>query len=88
MQIARPASRAAYTGRGDDMPEGPLEFAAETPRPQDGARFDLYTRPDDLDRGTMMPNDLNGRYRVTGSAFVEIDGTRYLHVWYERATNE
>jgi hypothetical protein len=27
------------------MPEGPLEFAADTPRLRDGARFDIYTDP-------------------------------------------
>jgi hypothetical protein len=70
------------------MLEGPLEFAADTPPPREGARFDIFTRPDDPNRGTMTPNDLNGRYRVTGSRIVEIDGTHYLHVWYERVPNE
>ena len=67
------------------MPEGPLEFAASTPRPANGVRFDIYTRPDDLNRGTIMLNELAGRYRVTSSDYAEIDGVRTLRVWYEPA---
>jgi len=67
------------------MPEGPLEFAADTPRPGTGARFDIYTDPQDLNRGTMMRNELTGRYVVTGTDYAEIDGTAVLRVWYERS---
>ena len=70
------------------MAEGPLEFAAETPRPPDGARFDIYTDPHDQNRGTMVLNGLNGRYRVSHSEYAEIDGTTYLQVWYETAPRE
>jgi len=64
------------------MPQGPLEFAADTPRPRDGARFDIYTSPNDLNRGTLVLNDLSGRYVVTNTEYAEIDGTTYLWVWY------
>lgn len=67
------------------MPEGPLEFAADTPRLPDGARFEIFTDPADLNRGTLVPNDLTGRYVVARSAYAEIDGTTYLHIWYDRA---
>ena len=67
------------------MPEGPLEFAVGTPRPRDGARFDIYTNPSDLDRGSLVLNDLTGRYVVTGTEYMEIDGATYLWVWYEPA---
>ena len=67
------------------MPEGPLEFAADTPRLRDGARFDIYTDPNDLNRGTLVPNDLTGKYVVPRSDYAEIDGTTYLRVWYDPA---
>jgi hypothetical protein len=67
------------------MPEGPLEFAADTPRPPDGTRFDIYPDPRDRNRGTMVLNDLTGRYSVSASDYAEIDGTRVLRVWYEVA---
>ena len=67
------------------MPEGPLEFAAGTPRPRDGARFDVYTDPADLNRGSMVPNDLTGRYVVVRSKYADVDGITYLHVWYDPA---
>jgi hypothetical protein len=67
------------------MPEGPLEFAADTPRPADGARFDIYTNTHDQDRGTMVLNDLSGRYVVAQSDYAEVDGTTCLRVWYESA---
>jgi hypothetical protein len=70
------------------MPEGPLEFSADTPRPRDGARFDIYTDPHDLNRGTMAPNELTGRYVVSGTEYVEIEGATYLRVWYERAPTD
>jgi hypothetical protein len=70
------------------MPEGPLEFAADTPRPANGVRFDIYAKPDDLNRGTMVLNELGGRYRVTNSDYAEIDGVRYLRVWYEAAPHD
>ena len=67
------------------MVEGPLELAADTPRPRDGSRFDLYADQNDLNRGTFVPNDLNGRYVVRASDYAEIDGTTVLRVWYEAA---
>ena len=67
------------------MPEGPLEFAADTPRLRDGARFDIYTDPRDLNRGTLVPNDLTGTYMVSRSEYADVDGTTYLRVWYEPA---
>ena len=67
------------------MPEGPLEFAADTPRPRDGARFDIYSDPRDRNRGQMVPNDLAGRYVVVSTEYAEIDGTTYLRLWYEPA---
>jgi hypothetical protein len=65
------------------MPEGPLEFAAGTPRPADGTRFDIYTHPDDLNRGTMVLNETSGRYQVVRSDYAEVDGATVLRVWYE-----
>jgi hypothetical protein len=67
------------------MPEGPLEFAADTPRPLDGARFDIYTSPNDPNRGTLVPNDLSGRYVVSRTEYAEVEGTRLLRLWYEPA---
>jgi hypothetical protein len=67
------------------MPEGPLEFAADTPRPSDGTRFDIYSEPNDLNRGTLVPNELSGRYVVSSTEYVQIDGTTYLRLWYDRA---
>jgi hypothetical protein len=65
------------------MPEGPLEFAADTPRPHDGARFDIYADPHDRNRGRMIPNDLTGRYVVVSTDYAELDGTTYLRLWYD-----
>jgi hypothetical protein len=70
------------------MPEGPLEFAAETPRPADGSRFDIYSDPNDRNRGTMVPNDLSGRYVVVRTDFADVDGTMVLRLWYEPAPCE
>lgn len=70
------------------MPEGPLEFAADTPRPRDGSRFDMYQDPSDLNRGTFVPNELNGRYVVSASDYAEVDGTTCLRVWYEVAPRD
>jgi hypothetical protein len=70
------------------MPEGPLEFAADTPRPRDGARFDIYPRPNDPNRGTMVPNDLTGRYVVTRTEYAEVDGAPCLRLWYELAPRD
>ena len=70
------------------MPEGPLEFAADTPRPRDGSRFDIFTDPNDLNRGTMVPNDLTGRFVVSRSDYAEIDGTTYLRIWYDAAPSD
>jgi hypothetical protein len=67
------------------MPEGPLEFAADIPRPRDGTRFDMYADPHDLNRGTMGPNDLTGTYVVSRSEYADINGTTYLRVWYDVA---
>jgi hypothetical protein len=69
------------------MAEGPLELAADTPRPGDGVRFDIFTDPQDRNRGTMVLNDLTGRYRVSATDYTEIDGARVLRVWYEPAPN-
>ena len=69
------------------MAEGPLELAADTPRPGDGARFDIFTDPQDRNRGTMVLNDLTGRYAVSASDYAEVDGARVLRVWYEPALN-
>jgi hypothetical protein len=70
------------------MPEGPLEFAAETPRPRDGARFDIFTDPHDLNRGSLTLNELTGRYVVSGTEYVEVDGVTVLRLWYERAPDD
>jgi hypothetical protein len=70
------------------MPEGPLEFAADTPRPRDGARFDIFTSPTDLNRGSLVPNDLSGRYVVIRTEYRQIDGTTHLWVWYESAPRD
>jgi hypothetical protein len=66
------------------VPEGPLEFAPETPRPADGTRFDIYPKPGDPDRGTLVLNPLNGRYHIVSSDYAEVEGARVLRVWYER----
>jgi len=65
------------------MAEGPLELAADTPRPGDGTRFDIFTDSRDLNRGTMVLNDLTGRYMVSATDYTEIDGTAVLRIWYE-----
>jgi len=70
------------------MVDGPLELAADTPRPRDGARFDMYTDPQDLNRGTMVPNDVGGRYVVTGTDYAKVDGQVCLRVWYEAAPRD
>ena len=70
------------------MPEGPLEFAQETPRPSDGMRFDIYPDPHDRNRGTMSPNALTGRYQVTSSDYAEVEGATVLRVWYEVAPHD
>jgi hypothetical protein len=70
------------------MPEGPLEFAADTPRPDDGTMFDIYPSPNDQNRGRMVLNDLTGRYRVARSDYAEIDGATVLRIWYERVPQE
>jgi hypothetical protein len=70
------------------MAEGPLELAADTPRPQDGARFDIFTDPQDRNRGTMVLNDLTGRYVVATSDYAETDGAVVLRIWYERAPDD
>lgn len=67
------------------MPEGPLELGAETPCPPEGARFDLFTDPNDLNRGTLVLNDLTGRYRVARTDYAQIDGSTVLRIWYEPA---
>jgi hypothetical protein len=67
------------------MPEGPLEFAAETPRLRDGARFDIFTDPNDLNRGRLVPNELTGRYVVHSTGYAEVDGVTVLRLWYELA---
>jgi|tagenome__1003787_1003787.scaffolds.fasta_scaffold19745755_2 hypothetical protein len=67
------------------MAEGPLEFGAETPRPANGTRFDIYTNPQDQNRGRMVLNDLSGRYVVTHSEYADVEGTTVLRVWYESA---
>jgi hypothetical protein len=70
------------------MPEGPLEFAADVPRPPVGTRFDMYTNPEDQNRGRMVLNDLTGRYVVTRSDYTEVGGATVLRVWYESAPRE
>jgi hypothetical protein len=67
------------------MPEGPLELAADTPRLPDGARFDIFTDPQDRNRGTLVPNDLTGRYVVVRSDYAEVEGVACFRIWYEPA---
>ena len=54
------------------MPEGPLEFAADPPRPADGTRFDIYPKPGDPDRGTMVLDALRGHYAVVKNVTDEV----------------
>lgn len=68
-----------------DVPEGPLEFAADTPRPNDAARFDIFSDPQDLNRGTFLSNALSGRYVVRSTEYVQVDGTMVLRLWYDPA---
>jgi hypothetical protein len=70
------------------MLEGPLEFAADTPRPRDGARFDIYPSSGDPNRGTMVPNDLSGRYVVSRTEYAEVEGVTLLRLWYEPAPRD
>jgi hypothetical protein len=70
------------------MPEGPLEFAADTPRPRDGTTFDMYAKPGDPDRGTLVLNELTGRFRVVSTDYAEVDGAAVLRVWYERVPSD
>jgi hypothetical protein len=70
------------------MPEGPLEFSADTPRPQDGSRFDIYQDPNDEFRGTLVPNALRGRYVVARTDYIDVDGTTHLRLWYDAAPTD
>lgn len=70
------------------MPEGPLEFAADTPRPRDGTRFDIYPSPGDSNRGRLVPNDLSGRYVVSRTEYAEVEGVTVLRLWYEPAPRD